>query len=288
MKPMALLLIAAALTAPLALRAQTTSARDNLSVPQSDAPATPIPALALAKAAKKKPAATGLKPFSRIGESVGVGLMGVNIQAATNINRYMNLRGTGNFVNYAQNNISVNGFTVDAMLNMATGGAGVDFFPFPNHGLRLSGGALFYNQNTVSANVVVSGGTSFKLNGVEYYSSTANPVHGTGSIAFNAQNPAPTFTLGWGNLIPRKGGHWSVPFELGAAMVGTPNLNLALTSGQVCTNPAGTVGCVNVVGNTTLNSNLQAQIATYRNDLDPLRFYPVISVGVGYAFQIRK
>jgi hypothetical protein len=44
---------------------------------------------------------------------------------------------------------------------------------------------------------------------------------------------------------------------------------------------------MNVVGNTTLNTNLQAQIAKYQNDLNPLRFYPIISIGLAYSFPIR-
>jgi hypothetical protein len=39
-------------------------------------------------------------PFSRIGLSVGISAMGVNLQAATNVNRYINVRGTGNYFSY--------------------------------------------------------------------------------------------------------------------------------------------------------------------------------------------
>jgi hypothetical protein len=40
-------------------------------------------------------------------------------------------------------------------------------------------------------------------------------------------------------MIPRKGGHWSFPFELGAAFTGSPSLNVGLT-GWACIDQAQT------------------------------------------------
>ncbi len=228
-----------------------------------------------------------LRPFSRLALGGGISLMGVNLQAAINANRYMNIRGTGNFFNYSLNNINVSGFSVNGKLNLATAGASVDYYPFPNHGFRVSPGLLLYNGNGASATIAASGGTSFTLNGTTYYSSTANPVTGTGSVNLHSQNPAFTITTGWGNMISRRGGRWSFPFEVGVAMVGAPSVNLALTSGQVCSNPEGTANCQNVVDYASLNSNLQAQIAKYTNDLNSFRVYPVFSFGVAYNFGIR-
>ncbi len=226
-------------------------------------------------------------PFSRLAFGGGVSAMGINMQAAVIANRYMNLRGVGNFFNYSINNVSTNGLNASAKLNFATAGASVDFYPFPNHGFRISPGALFYNHNQVIASVTAPGGTSFTLDGYTYYSSQANPVTGTASVVLNKQNPAFTITTGWGNMISRRGGHFSVPFEIGAAFIGSPTVNMALTSGQVCANTQGTVGCQNVVGNSQINSNLAAQVAKYQNDLNPFRFYPIFSVGVAYNFNIR-
>ena len=101
------------------------------------------------KAAKKTE--VHLKPFSTAAFGGGMSLMGVNMQAATNMNRYLNLRGTGNFFNYTANNISTNGFDLNGKVNMATAGVSLDYYPFPTHGFRLSPGALFYNQNQISA-----------------------------------------------------------------------------------------------------------------------------------------
>jgi hypothetical protein len=226
-------------------------------------------------------------PFSRVAIGGGVSAMGINMQVAVIANRYMNLRGVGNFLNYTVNNISVNGFEASTKLNFATGGASVDFYPFPNHGFRVSPGAMFYNQNNVSATVSAPGGTSFSLDQYTYYSSQKNPVTGTAGIELNKSNPAFTITTGWGNMIPGRGGHFSFPFEIGAAFMGSPTVNMALTSGQVCSDPAGTQNCINVVGNAQLNSNLTAQVIKYQNDVNPYKYYPILSMGVSYSFSLR-
>ena len=97
-------------------------------------------------------------------------------------------------------------------------------------------------------------------------------------------------TTGWGNMISRRGGHWSFPFELGAIFTGVPTLGMTL-NGDACltAQDAASNGatCVNMATNATAQSNLNAQIAKYKNDLNPLQVYPILSFGVGYNFRIR-
>jgi hypothetical protein len=274
------LLLAFAAASPAAF-ALTSSNTD----PTSSSSASSSSAVVDGSSAAAKPSSTpqvnesSPAPFSRLGLSAGIGAGGINLQAATNLNKYMNIRGVGNVFNYTVSNVSTNGLTLNGKLNLASAGVSVDLYPFPYHGLRFSPGVLFYNQNSANASVTVSGGT--------YYSSPTAPVQGAGTLGLNAQNPAFTMTTGWGNLISRRGGHFSVPFELGAAFVGTPDLNIALTSGQVCSNPQGTANCQNVANDPDVQSNLQSQIAKYKNDLNPLKVYPIFSIGIGYNFKIR-
>lgn len=229
------------------------------------------------------------KPFSVVAFGGGVSSMGINVETATNVNRFMNLRTTGNYLNYTVNNLSTDGLNLTGKINFATAGASLDFYPSPYHGFRVSPGVLFRNNNHVTAIVGATNGTPFTLNGVTYYSSPSAPVVGNASLALNARKTAFTGTVGWGNLIPRYGGgHLSFPFEIGAALVGQPIASMTLTSGQVCTNPAGTVGCMNVVGNATVTTNLQAQVAKFQKDVQPFQYYPIFSLGVGYNFHVRK
>lgn len=268
------------MVASTALVAQSTSAPQDLQVPANSRTATTMPRTVH----KGKKHIDPPKPFSRIALGGGISAMGVNMQAAINANRYINLRGTGNYFTYSVDNISTNGFNVNGKLNLATAGVAVDFYPFPNHGFRISPGALFYNQNAVTATMIVQPGTTLTLNNVDYTSPASDPIKGYGSVGLNTNKQAFTITTGWGNMISRKGGHLSFPFEIGAAMIGKPTVDVALTSGLAC-DPSG-LGCV-TVNDPSVQSNLKAQINKYTSDLDPLRFYPIISFGVAYNFKIR-
>jgi hypothetical protein len=296
MKRSSILLLVAFFAATSVFSGQSASTSDSQQTPASKT----------AKATKKK-AEVHLKPFSAFALGGGVSLMGVNMQAATNLNRYLNLRGTGNVFNYSVNNISVNGSTgnsgfstnglnLDGKVNMATAGVSLDYFPFPKHGLRLSPGMLFYNQNQISANAVEAAGNSFTLNGNTYYSATANaatgaaPLNVAANLGLNAHQQALTLTTGWGNMIPRNGGHWSFPFEVGAAFTGTPSLNVNLT-GWACIDQAQTE-CSDVTSTTNpiglaVQSNLNAQVTKWKSDLDPLKVYPIFSFGASYDFHIK-
>ena len=225
-------------------------------------------------------------PFSRIAVGGGMSLMGLNMQVAVNANRFMNLRATGNYLNYSINNIDENGFNIAGKLNFATAGASVDIYPFPNHGFRLSPGALFYNQNNVTANMNVTGGTKLTLNDVTYYASASSPITGIGSAGLNTTNPAFMMTTGWGNVFSHRGGHWSAPFEIGAAMTGAPTVNMALTGGQACDQNGQ--NCVDAATDPTMQANLQAQLTKVRKDVSPYSFYPIVNFGVAYSFNIRR
>jgi hypothetical protein len=239
-------------------------------------------------AAVRQPAAFGsptISPFSRLAFGGGVSTMGINLQSAINVSRNLNVRGVGNVFNYSLNNFTTNGMTLNGKLNLSSAGVAVDVYPFANHGFRLSPGLLMLNRNGATADVTVAGGTSFELNGVTYYASSTNPITGNGSLGLHTRNPAFTMTTGWGNMISRRGGHLSVPFEVGAAFVGSPNVNVALTGGQACDQYG--LNCVNVATDPTVQANLQAQIQKYKNDINPFQYYPILSVGVAYNFNLR-
>jgi len=228
--------------------------------------------------------AGSFSPFSQFALGGGVSLMGVNMQAATNVSRHLNLRVSGNVFDYEVKDISTNGFNIDAKVNMAAVGASLDFYPFATHGLRFSPGVQFYNKNAVSAVVTVDGNTKFSLNDVDFYSSTTNPVQGTANIGLHTRNPAVTFTTGWGNMISRKGKHLSFPFEIGVAAVDTPAVDIVLNKGEVCDSTG--IYCVNVATDTTVQANLKAEIDKYKKDLEPLKVYPILSFGIAYSFGI--
>jgi len=235
-------------------------------------------------------------PFSRLAFGAGISAMGVNMQAAVNANRYMNIRGTGNYFTYNVNDITIdgnngsNGVNVSGQLNFAAAGVAVDFYPFPYHGFRLSPGVMLYNQNQITASGVSTSGASITLGSQKYYADSVNPVSANASLGLNTHKQAFTMTTGWGNMISRRGGHFSVPFEIGAVFTGVPTLAINL-AGNACLTSADAAdngpSCVNMATNSIAQTNLAAQIAKYQNDLNPLKVYPIISIGVAYNFKIR-
>ncbi|MGO8760027.1 MAG: hypothetical protein ACLQG3_18065 [Terracidiphilus sp.] len=239
------------------------------------------------------------QPFSRLALSGGVGAGGVNMQAAVEANRYLNIRGIGNYFKYTVNSFNVSGnngssgIDVNGNVNFATAGIALDYYPWPNHGFRLSPGVMLYNQNQISASGLAIQGTSITLGSQKYYSEGgSNAMTLNANLGLNTHQQAFTMTTGWGNMISRRGGHLSFPVEIGAIFTGVPTIGLTIT-GYGCTSSSddvnsGAVGtCVNMATNTTAQSNLNAQIAKYKNDLDPLKVYPVFSFGVAYNFKIR-
>jgi hypothetical protein len=287
---------------PVLLSLLIFAAASSLAAQSSGTPPAPKAAVQTAqdqaatrKTAKKgKKAEVHLKPFTSIAFGGGMSLMGVNLQASTNLNRYMNLRGTGNLFSYTANNISTNGFDLNGKVNMATAGVSLDIFPFPNHGLRVSPGMLFYNQNGITASATPTPGKSITLNGTDYYPEVANPLTVNGNLGLNTNKEAFTLTTGWGNVIPRRHqdqlfSHLTFPFEIGAAFTGVPTINMNL-NGFACDNAADAitgVNCVNMATDPTAQANLNAQLNKWRSDLNPLKVYPIFSFGVSYSFNVK-
>lgn len=232
-------------------------------------------------------------PFSRIAVGASFNTLGPGIQITTNLADHFNLRASGNAFYYSTN-FNTSGFNANAKMNMASAGVAADIYPF-RRGFRVSPGLLVLNNNRVNATAVAAGGTSFTFNDTTYYSATANPATGAtplnvnGSLGLNSTKPAFTLTTGWGNTIPRNGSHWSFPFEVGAAFIGTPSINVNL-SGWACQDQAQTqCGDVQDTSNTTsqqIQTSLAAQITKWKSDLNPLKTYPILSFGVAYSFDL--
>jgi hypothetical protein len=233
-------------------------------------------------------------PFSRMALGASFSTLGPSLQITTNLASHLNLRATGNAFNYTTN-FTTNGFNANAKLNLVSAGLSADIYPF-HTGFRISPGILMLNNNKITANSVVTGGTSFTLNGDTYYSATANtatgatPLIADAALGLNTTKPAFTITGGWGNTIPRGGGHWSFPAEAGIALPGAPSVTANLT-GWACSDQAQTE-CTNVASTTDptavqIQGDLSAQIAKWKSNLNPFKTYPIASFGVAYSFGLR-
>jgi hypothetical protein len=249
-------------------------------------PANPAPLAASDKSQTQYAYLDRPHPFTRVSVELGASSLGPQIQLATNLSNHLNIRGIGSYINYDIGDFSDNGITFSPSLTLKSAAGAIDYYPFLNHGLRFSAGAVFYNQNGLTTTFNVPSGQTFTMNDESFY--VAQTVTGVGGLTLNKNNPAILVSTGWGNMIPRKKGHWSFPLELGVVMTGKPALNLAFTGGYVCDNSTSAcVTPVSVTSDPTVQSALNAQISKYTSDLDPLRYYPMVSFGVAYSFKIR-
>ncbi len=203
--------------------------------------------------------------------------LGAGIEVGTPLSREFNLRGGFNMFRYNRP-ITDNGIHYDGHLQFQSAEGHLDWFPFG--GFHISPGILFYNGNRVTATASVPGGQNFSVGGTTYESDPTTPVIGNGKLDF--VRVSPTLMMGVGNLIPRNGRHYSFLFEVGAAYQGSSQVALNL-AGNVCA-PGSLVTCRPVASDPTVQANIQAQQSKIEHDVNPYRFYPVVSLGVGFNF----
>jgi hypothetical protein len=218
--------------------------------------------------------------FKKVAFGATISPLGVSVGSATSITRSLNMRVQGNFFTYSFND-NISGVNFDAKADFHSIQGQFDFFPFQRSSFHVSPGVLFYNQNQITGDGVVSSTESITFNDTDYYSQSTDPLHGTGGVNF--RKTSPMLTVGWGNWVPRRREkHLTFPIDIGFAYVGDPKVNINMV-GSACQRP-NNVDCGPVQTDPSFQSNLNAQVAKYRQDLNVIRFYPVISSGIVYKF----
>ncbi|MHB8622417.1 MAG: hypothetical protein ACYC9J_05080 [Sulfuricaulis sp.] len=165
-----------------------------------------------------------------------------------------------NTLNYSLNKTSTsNGlntnYSGDLKLNSLE--ALADWHPFTGS-FRLSGG-LVYNKNKLAMTAQAAGGT-VNIGGVPYAIGAGESVNAT----IDFKKAAPYLGIGWGRTPKNTG--LSFTSDLGILFQGSPETN-------VSTNIPG-VAAANI---NKANSDLNDAIKKFK-------YYPVISIGVGYTF----
>jgi hypothetical protein len=216
----------------------------------------------------------------RIGVDVHVGINGIGGDVALAVAPHFNVRLGGQFFAYSDS-FQEEGANVNANLRLGGGRASLDWFPFHN-GFHVSPMVVFLNQTNVRATVIVPAGETISLDDGDYVSSNADPLHGSASIG--VWKTSPGLMIGYGNIIPRSGKHFSFPVEVGFYYVGQPTLKVDF-SGSACdpTEPQP-LGCQPVQDDAGFQHDLAAFIRRNNNNLSYASFLPVASFGVGYSF----
>jgi hypothetical protein len=252
------------------------SAEVSSSVSAADAPAA-APAAVISVQQPVTPTRDNRRvlPFSRIAIGTRTGTLGLGGQIATPLANWLTLRGGADFFSFGLTE-GIDGANYGGQIALKSGMVSVDIFPF-GHGLHISPGILIF-KSMIAASMNVPGGNSFSMGDSSYTSDANDPVTGNGSILFS-RSIMPSLTLGFGNMITRKErGHWSVPFEVGAAYTGhyTMQINLA---GSACSQGY----C-----QSTSNASIQQSVTQEQNEMNEAakhyQLYPIIFSGVAYRF----
>lgn len=221
-----------------------------------------------------------VRPFSAVGASVNVGVNGIGFDIASPLSRRFNLRAGMDFFRY-NTSFADQGANISLQLQLRSVHTDLDFYPFGN-GFRVSPLLVFANNNIARGSVLVPPGSTITLDGTDFISDPTDPLRGGGSIGF--RKVAPGLTIGEGNILPRSGRHLSFPVEIGFYYVGQPTLKVNFT-GSAC-NPQFplSVGCESVDQDPSFQKNLAAFINRNNKNLQYAKFFPVLSVGIGYSF----
>lgn len=234
----------------------------------------------LRRAAPETPYPSAVKPFSRFGVETHAGLGGAGFNVATPLSRHFNLRSGADFFNYSTA-FTDQGAHIQASLQLRSGHGSLDWYPFRSR-FRVSPLLVFANNNLGTATAVIPAGSTVTLGGQDFISDPADPMHGSGSVTFRKLSPG--LTTGWGNLIPRKSSHFSLPLEAGFYYVGQPALKVIFTGSACDPSLPQTIGCSPVEKDPDFQKSLDAFITRNRHNLSYASFFPVFSLGVGYAF----
>lgn len=215
-------------------------------------------------------------PFG-VGVGIKVSLLGAGFEAAVPVARKFNVRAGFNAFSYDRT-FDKDGVTYAGQLRFRSSEAHLDWFPFGGS-FHVSPGLLVYNGNKVMANADVPGGNSFTLNDTDYVSDPNDPITGSGKVDF--RKSAPMISIGWGNLVPRSGRHFSVPVEFGVIFTGAPQAAINL-AGSACDSTG--LNCRAISSDPTIQANIQSEQAKINHDMAPFKYYPVLSVGFGFRF----
>lgn len=219
----------------------------------------------------------GRQGLPRFGVEATASTLGFGADAATAVTSRSNVRFGFHVFNFGVNQTK-DGIRYDSTLNLRSLEATYDYYLF--HGLHVSPGVLLYNGNKLTATASVPGGRSFSLSGTNYISAVNNPVTGTGRVGLG-RKAAPMVLLGVGNLLPRNQRHLTVNFDFGVVFQGSPAATLNL-NGVACDSRGQ--NCQNVGTDPSIQSNIHSEQDKLNKDLKFFKYYPVISLGVGWKF----
>lgn len=188
---------------------------------------------------------------------VGIGSTGFDLGYGFKLQPNMGLRAEANFLNIRRD-FNNNGADYTAKLKFSNLGAFYDYFPAGS--FRLTGGVLLGTRK-LEGTGVTTGGTVI-VNGTAYPAPAGESV----TVTDTFPNATPYLGIGFGH--GQGTGGFGFYFDAGVAL-GKSDVTLVATPGIVAA--AG-------------QANIDAEQAKVQDKLNQLKAYPVIKLGISYAF----
>ena len=226
-----------------------------------------------------RPTPVPAQPADRggVGVAMKAGALGAGLDVAVPVSRRLNVR-AGFAAMTLRTGFEDDGIDYDGRVALRTFTGHLDWFALGGS-FHISPGVLVTAGDQVVASASVPAGEMFRLGDQEFMSHAMDPVSGTASAAFPRVSPA--LVIGWGNIVPSGSDRWSFPLELGVVYTRSPTTSLALR-GTACTADGGE--CRDLADEPGLRAAVEQQEDRLDAELAPLRFLPIVSLGVGYRF----
>jgi hypothetical protein len=216
-----------------------------------------------------------MRPFSTVAVGLRFSTLGPGLEVATPLSQHLNLRSIINVADYGYKFTS-NGGNYNAEIHFHSAQMSVDWFPF--HGrFHISPGIMAFN-NKIAAQLKVASNQTFDIEDYEISTGPGGGLNGSATGLYS-RKIAPVLMAGFGNILPRNGGRFSAPFEIGVAYPGPAHLS-AYLSGTSCT----TDGCEDISTDPQIQSILQQKENSLNNELKVIQVYPIVSMGLAYRF----
>jgi hypothetical protein len=192
---------------------------------------------------------------------VGVsgGTLGISPEVGYRFSEHAGLRLNGGFLDYDRNE-EIDDIEYDGTLKLKSVGLMADFYPFGGS-FRLSAGARS-SKNGIDLAAEPTG--NVEIGDVEYTPAEVGRLDG--EVDF--KNFAPTVSLGWGGKF--KNG-FTVGFEAGVMMQGSPKLSLVSSGGTLSNNQA-------------FLDELEQERQEAEDDADDFKLWPVLQLHFIYRF----
>lgn len=189
------------------------------------------------------------------------GTAGIGGEVTIGLIDNLNFRTGYNFFNY-DGSATESDIDYDYELKLRSMPLLVDLHPFGG-GFRVTSG-IFLNHNEVTGTAQPTG-TTIDIGGTPYFVSDV----GTLDAKIDFRKTAPYLGIGWGNAVDN-GNPLSFSVDIGVMFQGTPRVSLDAT-GPLASNPA-------------FQESLDREVEDLKDDIEDLKYYPIISLGIAYKF----